>query len=153
MVDFKFLNRNVKDVIYKELIVKGQPALQIELAKNDLNLYQCFAADEAGNRCPQTFGNYSLLRKHYYDHDNPPYFYRTFRIHKMCKYSLPSHEEKELNKLVQVQKEALLLNSSLLMKIRKNKVHFTKIKRKKDRERHELMLLRRSENIRYWKYS
>jgi hypothetical protein len=100
MGDFKFLIRNVKDVIYKELIIKGQPALQIELAKNDLNLYQCFAADEARNRCPQTFGNYSLFRKRFNnDHDNPRDFYRTFRIHKMCKYTLPSHEEMEAKQI------------------------------------------------------
>jgi hypothetical protein len=59
--DFKFLIRNVKDVIYKVLTIKGNPALQIELAKNDLNLYQCFDADGSGNRCLQTFGNYSLF--------------------------------------------------------------------------------------------
>jgi hypothetical protein len=38
--NFKFLVQNAKDVIYKELVVKGQPVLQIELAKNDSNMYQ-----------------------------------------------------------------------------------------------------------------
>jgi hypothetical protein len=31
--DFKFLIRNVKDVIYKDFIIKRNPTLQIELAK------------------------------------------------------------------------------------------------------------------------
>jgi hypothetical protein len=68
--NFKFLIQNVIDVIYKEFVVKGQPALQIELAKYDSNLYQCFAADEAGNRCPYNFGNYDLFRKHFNNDKN-----------------------------------------------------------------------------------
>jgi hypothetical protein len=151
--DFKFLIQNVKDVIYKDLIIKGQPALQIELAKNDLNLYQCFAADKAGNRCQQTFGNYSLFRKHFNnDHNNPPYFYRTFRIHMMCKYSLSSHEEKEAKQTGTRSKIDPVAEFEFTDEDQEKEVQFTKIKhaelkRKKDRERQELMQLRRSENI------
>jgi hypothetical protein len=151
--DDKFLIRNVKDVIYKDLIIKGNPALQIELAKNNSGLYQCFAADGSGNRCPQTFRNYSGFRKHFNnDHGNPPYFYKTFKIHKMCRYSLSSHEDKKTMQTGTSLRKDPVAEFESTDEDQEREVQFTKIKhaelkRKKDHERQELMQLRRSENI------